>query len=296
MAVVVRRGRYWLASVMLFILVVTSGLSQPAVAVADTGDCAAQQSALDDVHARIDEHNSRSRGSGPPEIVNPYNAEADRLMAEQDADVGSLHACQRAIGVARVGGPAPRTQSPEVLSKIENATAASRPRWTTPEPVARLADGRATIPKGHPLRPLWDVIKGMQSPMRPYPNVPLQGQPRPSVGDQHPSGYTVGTRMNKNGEEPAVSPDHIVPKVEILFLPRFLDLTPENMWEVINAPMNLQWLPSEVNEQIKNSRSAADMKGVDPAWQKQQVALQDQKRRELTDLIAQLADSQLPKR
>ena len=60
--------------------------------------------------------------------------------------------------------------------------------------------------------------------------------------------------------------------------------------------MNLQWLPSEVNERIKNSRSAADMKGVDPQWQNQQIALQDQKRRELTELIAQLADSQLPKR
>ncbi len=296
MAIAVRRSRYWLASVMLFILVVTSGLSHPAVAVADTSDCATQQAALDDVHARIDEHNSRSRGSGPPEIVRPYNAEADRLDAEQAANLGSLHACQRAVGVARVGGPAPRTQTPETLSEIANATAASRPRWPTAGPVTRLADGKVTIPKGHPLRPLWDVIKGLQSPMRPYPNVPLQGQPRPAIGDQHPSGYTVGNRTNKRGDEPAVSPDHIVPKVEILFLPRFLDLTPENMWEVINAPMNLQWLPSEVNERIKNSRSAADMKGVDAQWQNEQIALQDQKRRELTDLIAQLADSQLPKR
>lgn len=81
--------------------------------------------------------------------------------------------------------------------------------------------------------------------------------------------------------------------MEILYLPRFLELTPENMWEVLNAPLNLQWLPSEVNTKNKNSRSAAGMKGVDPTWQQQQIHLQDQKRRELTELIAELADSQL---
>jgi hypothetical protein len=85
-----------------------------------------------------------------------------------------------------------------------------------------------------------------------------------------------------------------VPKVEIMYLPRFTELTPENMWLVLNAPVNLQWLPTVVNAKNKNSRSAADMQGVDPQWQDEQVALQDEKRRELTELIAQLADSQLP--
>lgn len=91
-----------------------------------------------------------------------------------------------------------------------------------------------------------------------------------------------------------MSADHIVPKVEIIYLPRFMDLTPENMWLVLNAPLNLQWLPTAVNSKNKNSRSAADMQGVDLDWQREQVDLQDQKRRELTELIAQLADSQMP--
>jgi hypothetical protein len=70
-------------------------------------------------------------------------------------------------------------------------------------------------------------------------------------------------------------------------------LTPEYQWEVLNAPTNLQWLPSQVNTKNKNSRSAEDMKGVDSDWQQKQINLQNQKRKELTDLISQLADSQL---
>ncbi|WP_131809174.1 hypothetical protein [Mycolicibacterium setense] len=131
----------------------------------------------------------------------------------------------------------------------------------------------------------------MDTPMRPYPDTRLQGIPRPQIGYKHPSGYDV---VGDGKGNPAVSPDHIVPKVEMLYIPRFLELTPENMWEVINAPLNLQWLPRYVNEQLKNSRSAADMKSVDPTWQRQQHELQDRKRRELAILIGELADTQIP--
>jgi hypothetical protein len=86
---------------------------------------------------------------------------------------------------------------------------------------------RSLTSEGNHCRFIGALMTSHMLPMRPYPNVPLQGQPRPAIGDQHPSGYTVGTRTNKRGDEPAVSPDHIVPKVEILFLPRFLDLTPD---------------------------------------------------------------------
>lgn len=99
---------------------------------------------------------------------------------------------------------------------------------------------------------------------------------------------TVGTRRDGS---PAVSADHIVPKVEIMYLPRFLELSPDDMWLVLNAPLNLQWLPSVVNVVNKNSRSAADMQGVDPTWRDAQTTLQNRKRAELTELIATLADS-----
>jgi hypothetical protein len=85
-----------------------------------------------------------------------------------------------------------------------------------------------------------------------------------------------------------------VPKVEIMYLPRFTDLTADNMWLVLNAPLNLQWLPTTVNSHNKNSRSAADMQGVDLNWRQAQTKLQYEKRQELTELIAQLADSQQP--
>ena len=278
---------------LLLAVALTSGVWQPAVARADTSECPAHQAALEAIHAKIDEHNSRSRGSGPPEIVIPYNREAQQLEAEQARILDRLRACELAIDKVRAGGPPPKPLPPRILSALGGVAAVSRPGWTAPTAPVTLPDGRVTIPKGHPLRGVWDLLKTGESPMRPYPNVPLQGNARPNIGDKHPSGYTVGTRRSTG--VPAVSPDHIVPKVEILYLPRFLELAPENMWEVINAPLNLQWLPSEVNETVKNFRSAAGMKGVDPIWQQQQIQLQDQKRRELTELIAQLADSQLPK-
>lgn len=276
---------------VLLLLVLVPGLGQPATAHADAQGCPAQIAALEANQAKIAEHNSRGGGPGPPEIVIPYNREADQLNAEKDALLASLQACELVIGKLRDSGPAPKVLKTGVVNDLEKAAAAARPQWTAATPPVKLGDGRVTIPKGHPLRPVWDVVKTQVTPLKPYPNVPLQGERRPSVGDSHPSGYTVGSKPNG---EPAVSADHIVPKVEILYLPRFLELTPENMWEVLNAASNLQWLPSEVNTRNKNSKSAADMQNVDPEWQQEQVALQDRKRRELTDLIARLADSQLP--
>ena len=292
MTVMTRRRCPAILAVLVLLMAMVSGLVQPALAHADGQGCPAQVAALDDNQARIAEHNARGGGPGPPEIVIPYNREAAQLNAEKDALVASLQACQLAIGKLRDNGPAPKALKPTVLSDLGKAAAAARPQWTSPTPPVKLGDGRVTVPKDHALRPVWDVVKNQVTPLKPYPNVPLQGERRPSVGDSHPSGYTVGSKPNG---APAVSADHIVPKVEILYLPRFLELTPENMWEVLNAASNLQWLPSEVNTRNKNSKSAADMQDVDPDWQKEQVALQDRKRRELTDMIAQLADSQLPK-
>ena len=164
--------------------------------------------------------------------------------------------------------------------------------WTPPASVPKTGDGRITIPSSSPVRPQWDVVKKLETPKRRFEPVPLQNEPRPPPGATHPSQpwATIGTRRDGS---PAVSPDHIVPKVEILYLPRFLELSPDDMWLVLNAPLNLQWLPSVVNVVNKNSRSAQDMQGVDPAWQAQQVALQARKRAELIELIATLADNKV---
>ena len=289
------RVRGLFAVLVLLLSTLLLALPSSAIAYADAAACPAQVAALDANQAKIAAHNQLLPPSGvaPPEVAGPVNREADQLNAEKDGLLASLARCEAVVDRLRDNGPAPKPLSEKNSQAMARATAAARPKWQTPTPPVKLADNRVTIPIGHPLRPLWDIVKKLQNPMADYPLVPLQDAAPPPLGSMHDSGYTVETRMKDGREVPAISPDHIVPKVEILYLPRFLELTPENQWEVLNAPTNLQWLPSQVNTKNKNSRSAEDMKGVDSDWRQKQINLQNQKRKELTDLIAQLADSQL---
>jgi hypothetical protein len=57
-------------------------------------------------------------------------------------------------------------------------------------------------------------------------------------------------------------------------------------------PLNLQWLDSRVN-MAKGSKSASAILGKEEAWRAGQLQLQNTKRQELIDIIAQLADSQI---
>lgn len=289
------RVRGLFAVLVLLLSTLLLALPSSAIAYADAAACPAQVAALDANQAKIAAHNKLLPPSGvaPPEVAGPVNREADQLNAEKDGLLASLARCEAVVEKLRDNGPAPKPLSEKNSQAMARATAGARPRWQNPTPPVKMSDGRVTIPRNHPLRPLWDIVKKLQNPMADYPLVPLQGEQPPKPDAKHASGYEVGTRVVKGENVPAISPDHIVPKVEILYLPRFLELTPENQWEVLNAPTNLQWLPSEVNAQNKNSKSAEDMKGVDSDWQQKQIALQDRKRKELTDLIAQLADSQV---
>jgi len=283
-----------LLTALVLLIAVTLGVWSPPTARADEAACPAQVAALEATLAKIADHNGRGSpgGVGPPEIVNPYNREADQLNAEKAAKLGNLQACVVVTDKLRAGGPPTKPLNQGALEGIRQARAQVPSGWRAPTPLPTLGT-RITVPPNSPIKPLWDAFNKQKSPEYPYPNVPLQGARRPTSTDTHPAqpGKPIGTNA-KGG--PAVSADHIVPKVEIMYLPRFMELTPENMWLVMNAPANLQWLPTVVNAKNKNSRSAADMQGVDPEWRDEQVALQDEKRRELTELIAQLADSQKP--
>ena len=150
--------------------------------------------------------------------------------------------------------------------------------------------GQIWIPEDSPIRPLWNSTRKLLCPMAKYPNVPLQGLPRPKVGDVHPSQpwARIGARVDGS---PDVSVNHIVPKVELLYLPRFVELRPEHIWEVLQARLNLQWLPTRVSRFAKGARYAQDMVAVDEVWKLEQVELQQLKRRELIEVIAALADS-----
>ncbi|WP_131810052.1 hypothetical protein [Mycolicibacterium mucogenicum] len=195
---------------------------------------------MNETLAKIDEHNSRGSpgGVGPPSVVEPYNREADQLDAEKAAELSQLRACMAVVEKLQANGPPPKPLPRDAADNIQSAKSQLPAGWTAPTPLPVLGT-RITVPPSSPIKPLWDVINKLKSPEYPYPDVPLQGSPRPKTGDTHPSQpwKTIGTNA-KGG--PAVSADHIVPKVEIMYLPRFTDLTADNMWLVLNAPLNLQ--------------------------------------------------------
>jgi hypothetical protein len=88
-----------------------------------------------------------------------------------------------------------------------------------------------------------------------------------------------------------VSADHVVPLTEIMQMPGFAELTPQNMYAVSRAPLNLQWLSRKANL-AKSSRSAAYIRTADPAWQAEQVKLENTVRAQRADIIQKLLAGQ----
>lgn len=282
-----------LVALIAFVLAVAPATQLVATAHADPDACAAQQAALDADNQAIAEHNSRlpPGGVGPPEVAGPYNQEAAALNAKGAADASKLQSCRAANYRLKDNGPAPKGLTDTVRNALDQARRGAPPGWRAPDPLVRNPRNQNVIvPADSPARPAYDALRG-STPQREFPDVPLQGQARPKVGDASAAmpGQVIGQK--KDGA-PAVSADHIVPLAEIVQLPRFMELNPDNMWRVVNAPFNLQWLDSRVNI-AKGSKSVGEMLGVDEAWRAGQVQLQNQKRQELTNIIAQLADSQI---
>jgi hypothetical protein len=278
--------------ITLAVLLVLAVLPVPqllAVAKADPEPCVAEKAAADADKQAILEHNSRkSPVPVPPSVGIPYNEEAAALRAKGAADRAKLRSCV----VARLtsDGPAPPALSDARRDALDQARRNTPPGWRAPASLPTHSWNRnVVVPKDSPAKPVYDAVRRM-TPQSPYPDVPLQGQPRPKIGDPNPArpGQIIG-KNDRGG--PAVSPDHIVPIAEIVQMPGFMALNPDNMWLVINAPLNLQWLPVAINRS-KGSRSAIDVLEVDSAWQTVQTQLQETKRQELITIIAQLADSQ----
>lgn len=289
-----RRGTLaLLAPLVAFLVAVGPAAQLVATAHADPDACAAQKAALDADNKAIDDHNARMPpgGVGPPEVAEPYNREAAELNAKGAADAAKLESCRAANNRLKDNGPPPKGLTDSLRNVLDQARRNTPPGWRAPDPLPTNPRNKdVVVPTDSPARPVYDAVR-RESPGPAYPDVPLQGQPRPKVGHASAAmpGQVIGRR--KDGS-PAVSADHIVPLAEIVQLPRFMELNADNMWSVINAPFNLQWLDSRVN-QAKGSKSVGAMLGVDEAWRASQVDLQNKKRRELTDIIAQLADSQI---
>lgn len=283
-----------LAALVAFLLAVLLPAGSVATARAEAEACGSQTAAVQaDVDA-IHEHNARRPpgGVGPPEVVVPYNQEANQLDARKAADLAKLRSCIAGITRLNASGPAPRDLRDSVRSQLEQARARVPAGWQAPSTAPRhqFNNKDVVVPRDSPARPVYDALRG-ESPDRKFPDVPLQDTPKPTVGS--PVEAMPGQVVVARGDgTPAVAVDHIVPLAEIVQLPRFLDLTPDNMWQVANAPLNMQWLDARVNR-AKGSKSVGDMLGLDDAWLKGQAQLQDTKRQELIEIIAQLADSQI---
>jgi hypothetical protein len=261
----------------------------PPVTPPSTDPCAAQLQAANDLENRINAHNAQPHTFTLPDqqaAYNAYNNEAQQLNGEKDAAVANLRSCGDAINkLLNNGTVKPPTQDRvnQIQRGIDSIPGGFKPPTTAPKQSGVVN----VMPE---LKPLWRALRsGNPGTTQSIGNVPLQGKTWPQVGSPNPvypagSGKTIQAGRFGN---PAVSADHIVPIAEILYLPGFLKLPPALMYQVVRAPVNLQWLSSLENS-IKSSGTAARISGADPQWVQQQIALQNSTRDQLTDLIQQL--------
>jgi hypothetical protein len=273
--------------------------SQPPPEFLPPPECQAQHAALFAVRQQIDAHNARPhlfRLPAQAAAAAAYDAEAGQLTAAQQTALANLELCLQVTARTRAlaalagwgsNGPPVPTAAPErVRTQLDEARRTMPSRWM-PAPPPRSGKPWRVAPDS-PMRPVYDVLR-KRNPGD-IGDVSLRGVPRPRADDADPAypGSTVGRRSNGGAD---VSPDHIVPLAELVQMPGFSLLNADNMYAVANAPLNLQWLSGRANL-AKGSRTAADILGVDPQWRRSQVALQEEVRAQLRDLITFLVYGQ----
>ncbi|WP_406277225.1 hypothetical protein [Embleya sp. NBC_00896] len=294
-----QRLRRFLASLALTVPLALGGVAGPAVAARSTPDelCAAQKAARESLEAQISQHNAQPHTFTLPNeqaAYAVYNAEADQLNGQRDAVAQQLLDCLLAmqkLADPGNGGAGLYAPSKGVIDELTKAIAGLPADWKAP--AGPDSKGYWRVPKTDKARPLFDTLRKDNPPD--VGDVKFQGAARPKVGDVDPA-YPAGSQRvigpSKNGAGPGVSADHIVPLAEIISMPGFTKLTPQNMYAITRAPINFQWLSYAANYS-KSSRSAAAITGVDPAWAAQATQLEIQARQDLRDLIQQLLKTQL---
>lgn len=289
-----RRRTIMARFVALVVVCMSLFLPGPRAAAAPQEMCSAQIAAAQALAAQIAAHNAAPHVFELPRqaaAYAAYNAEAAALEARKVQVQAALAACAAAMSALENASnsslplrPVPETTRVALENAIKNI-----PANYTPPPAP--ASGKAwRVPPTSEIKPVYDILRA-GNPGN-VGNVRLQGQPRPRVGDTDPAYANRTIPLNRAGNGPAVSPDHIIPLSEIVSMPGFHRLTPMNMYAVTRAPVNLQWMSSKANWS-KSSRSVANMSGVDPAWQAAQVQLEIRTRQQLQDLITKLLASQV---
>ncbi|HVV09523.1 hypothetical protein [Amycolatopsis sp.] len=267
----------------------------PATAAEGEAACSAQEATVEQNQQQIDAHNAAPHVftiPGQEGELAAYDAEATQLNAAEATAEANLASCEQATNTlddSRPGSKPTKTPTPEKLNQIGDAQKKIPPDWK-PQP-APPQGKNWQVPPNDPARDLYLALR--ESPDSRYiGDTPLQGRPRPQIGDDDPAydGRTI-PQTDTDPPGPDVSPDHIVPLAEIMNMPGFVRLTPDSMYRIVNAPLNMQWLSRKANRS-KQSRSVLGMRNVNPEWQQQQDELQQQIRRQLLDIIQQLLKSQ----
>ncbi|QCB94771.1 hypothetical protein [Cellulomonas shaoxiangyii] len=263
----------------------------PATAATPEALCPAQAAAVESVTARIAAHNAAPSTFEIPAqaaLAAAYDAEAAQLNAEATVVDANFAACVAAMGAltdARAGSPAIKPPPAEVEADLRAAAASVPAGWTPPPPPPPGKLWRV-LPNS-PVRGLYDALRRNNPPE--LGSATLQGSPRPAVGapdPAYPAGLGQVFRTNARGGS-AASPDHVLPLAELVQMPGFARLSPTSMYVLARAPLNFQWLSFKANTS-KSSRSVAGMSGVDPAWQSQQVTLEQQLRARVQSIIDEL--------
>jgi hypothetical protein len=264
----------------------------PAAQAADD-PCAAQIASLGQVQSQISAHNAEPHTFTVPKeqaALDAYDAEAAQLNAAQASDVTALENCEVTLGVLAGRGPnslplkRPTNQIRNNIGQLKAELPADVQQYKNPG-----SAGYWRVPPD--LGPLYDALR-QNNPGNIIGSPYLQGQPRPSVGDPDPAyPNDIIPSVEGNPNIPAVSADHIVSLAEIMNLPGFTELSPENMYIITRAPLNFQWLSQAANL-AKSSREVAFMEDADPTWVEEQQVLHDTVRTQLEDIIQKLVANQ----
>lgn len=294
------------AAALLLVGIPGSAAAEPVEPPPEYGSCRPQIMLLYSIRQQIDAHNARNRVFRLPQeaaALAAYNNEAAQQNSAQAAARQNVELCLDAIdALSGAGGKVEisveiRTQVAERLRPVLDAARASLPTdWET----ARPPEGkRFEVPKGTPVRIVFEALAPVRPKFIKQPDARLQGQLRPKAGDPDPALPGRIILPKKEGIVPRVEAlveeDHIVSRAEIMHLPGFMKLNPENMMAIISAPINYQWLSKAANN-AKSSYAVSDILSdvLDPKWLLQQKGLQDQVRAQLIDAIEKLLRSQGP--
>lgn len=240
--------------------------------------CGAKYAAWDDMNRRIQEHNAKPHSFELPREragYDAYNAEAAALDAEANGVQTRLDSC--IVAATNLSG-----------SRDGSGINAAMPQ-NLPQLIKR-----AHTQAGSRQEEIDELVGVLDDAAQEYDDAwsdqQLQGQPQPQAGDADPA-FADGTIGTDAQGQPQVTPDYVIPLSDVLAMPKFLDLNPDNMWLVTMAPINHQWI-SDQARLAKNSPSVAEFKGLQDKWMAEQKDLADTVRQQLQDAIDLLASTQ----